>query len=99
MQRTQHQVCLLSCRTYDSLGRILDLLRKMEFELTELRMMNASGMAEITMSVLPLGHHSVDVLLRSIGQIVGVIQIRAVDAKLLDISKERQWSSSESVQS
>ena len=99
MQRTQHQICLLSCRTYDSLGRILDLLRKMEFELTELRTVKASGMVEITMSVLPLGHHSVDALLRSIGQIVGVAQIRAVDAKLLDISKERQWSTSESVQS
>ena len=77
MQRTQHQVCLVSCRPYDSLGRILDLLRKMEFGLTELRMVNMSGMAEITMSVLPSGHHSVDALLRSIGQIVGVTQIPA----------------------
>jgi hypothetical protein len=76
MQRTQHTICLVSCRTYDSLGRILDLLRKMEFELAELRMVDTNGMAEITMSVLPPGHHSVDALLRSIGQIFGVTQIR-----------------------
>jgi hypothetical protein len=92
MQRTQQQICLVSCRSYDSLGRILDLLRKMEFELIELRMVNTSGMAEITMSVLPLGHHSVDALLRSIGQIVGITQIRADGAKLPDLSRERQWS-------
>jgi hypothetical protein len=77
MQRTQHKVCLVSCRSYDSLGRILDTLRKMEFGLTELHMVDTNGMAEITMSVLPPEHHSVDALLRSIGQIVGVTQIRA----------------------
>jgi hypothetical protein len=49
----------------------------MEFELTELRMVDTNGMAEITMSVLPPGHHSVDALLRAMGQIVGVTQIRA----------------------
>jgi hypothetical protein len=48
----------------------------MEFELAELRMVDTNGVAEITMSVLPPGHHSVDALLRSIGQIFGVTQIR-----------------------
>jgi acetolactate synthase regulatory subunit len=98
MQRTQHRVHLSSRRTYDSLGRVLDLLRKMEFELTELRMVNRSGMAEVTMSLSPLGHHSVDALLRSIGQIVGVAQIRTDDAELPDISKELQWNTYELVQ-
>jgi acetolactate synthase regulatory subunit len=92
MQRTQHQVRLCSRRTYDSLGRILDLLRKMEFELTEFRMVNTSGTAEITMSCLPLGHHSIHALLRSIGQIVGVTQVHTDDVKLRDIARERQWS-------
>jgi acetolactate synthase regulatory subunit len=98
MQRTQHRVHLSSRRTYDSLGRVLDLLRKMEFELTELRMVSTSGMAEVTMSFSPLGHHSVDALLHSIGQIVGVSQIRTDDAERPDISKERQWSTYELVQ-
>ena len=77
MRRTQHEIRLVSCRSYDSLGRLLDVLRKMEFELTELRMVDTDGMAEITISVLSPAHHSVDALLRSIGQIVGVSQIRA----------------------
>lgn len=55
MQRTQHRVNLLSRRAYDSLGRILDLLCKMEFELTQLRIVNTSGEVEIDMSFLPLG--------------------------------------------
>jgi hypothetical protein len=92
MQRTEHQVSLLSHRTYDSLGRILDLLRKMEFELTELRLVNTNGLAEITISLRPLGRHSVDELLRSIGQIVGVSLIRPDALGLHDISKEHQWS-------
>ena len=93
MQRTQHRVNLLSRRAYDSLGRILDLLCKMEFELTQLRIVNTSGEVEIDMSFLPLGHHSIDALLRNIGQIVGVTQIRTAD--LGDISKEQQWSTDE----
>ena len=93
MQQTRHRVGFLSRRAYDSLGRILDLLRKVEFELTEFRMVNTSGEAEIDMSFLPLGQHSADALLRSIGQIVGVTQIRTDD--LGDISKERQWRTDE----
>jgi acetolactate synthase regulatory subunit len=89
MQCTQHQVRLVSRRTYDSLGRILDLLRKMEFELTELRMVKTSGMAEITISFVPLGHHSASALLRCIGQVVGVTQVHTDDVWPLDISKER----------
>jgi acetolactate synthase regulatory subunit len=92
MQRTEHQVSLLSRRAYDSLGRILDLMRKMEFELTELHLENANGLAEITISLRPLGRHSVDALLRSIEQIVGVGLIRPDALGLQDISKEHQWS-------
>jgi acetolactate synthase regulatory subunit len=93
MQRRQHRVSLLSRLAYDSLGRILDLLRNMEFELMELRLVNASGKAEIDMSFLPRGHHSVDALLRSIQQIVGVTRVR-ID-ELGDIAKERQSSTDE----
>jgi hypothetical protein len=93
MQRTEHQFSVLSRRTYDSLGRILDLLRKMEFELTGLHFVDTDGLAEITVSLRPLGRHSVDELLRSIGQIVGVSLIRPDALGLLDISREHQWSS------
>jgi hypothetical protein len=92
MQRTEHQFSVLSRRTYDSLGRILDLLRKMEFELTGLHLVDTGGLAEITVLLRPLGRHSVDELLRSIGQIVGVSLIRPDALGLHDVSREHQWS-------
>ena len=61
-------------------------------ELTELHLENTDGIAEIAVSFQPLGRHSVDELLRSIGKIVGVSLIRTDDLGLHDISKERQWS-------
>ena len=95
MQLTEHRVSLFSGRTYDSLGRILDLLRKMEFELTELCLVNTNGMAEITVSFRRLGRHSPDELLRGIGQIVGVSLTRADDSGPDEMAEERPWSTCE----
>jgi len=64
----------------------------MEFELTGLHLVNTNGLAEITISLQPLGRHSVDEVLRSIGQIVGVSLIRPDALGLRDISREHQWS-------
>jgi hypothetical protein len=88
MQRTQYQIRLFSRQAYDSLGRILDLSRKMELELSELRVVNRRGTAEITMSLLPLGRHSGDALLCRLWRVVGVTRICIDD--LGDISKQRQ---------
>lgn len=98
MEQPEHRVSFYSRRTYDSLGRILDLMRKMRFELTELHMTDTDGTAEITLAFRPLGHHSVDGLLCSIGQVVGVSLIRPDDVRLCELPGERQWSTCALVQ-
>jgi hypothetical protein len=93
--RTQYQIRLRSLHIYDNLGRVLDFLCKMEFELAELRVVNTNGTAEIAISFLPVGRHSVDALLIRIGQVVGITQVPSEDWG--DGAQKRQSSAEDCV--